>query len=129
MTEKTIQRLQLPCLPRAGAYADAVRYGDLIFLSGLVGVDGNLKLAGEDAASQTHRIFASLKILLDHFEVGFENVLKITTYLTDMSDREAVANVREIYFGDVLPAATLVAVSALVLPEFKVEMDFTLAGP
>lgn len=125
----SIERIQLPGLPRAGAYADAVRHGDLIFLAGLVGVDGDMNLAGPDAGTQTHRIMASLKIVLDHFGAGFENVLKITTYLTDMHDREAVAEVRKSWFGDVLPASTLVAVSALVFPEFRVEMDFTLAAP
>lgn len=124
-----VERIQLPGLPRAGAYADAVRHGDLIFLAGLVGVDGEMNLAGADAAAQTHRIMASLNLVLDHFGAGFEHVLKITTYLTDMGDREAVAEVRKSYFGDVLPASTLVAVSALVLPEFRVEMDFTLAAP
>lgn len=124
-----IERIQLPGLPRAGAYADAVRYGDLIFVAGLVGVDRDMNLAGEDARAQTLRIMESLQSVLDHFGAGLEHVLKITTYLTDMNDREAVATTRASYFGDVLPAATLVAVSALVLPEFRVEMDFTLAVP
>lgn len=129
MSAKIIERIQLPGLPRGGAYADAVRHGDLIFLSGLVGVDGDLKLAGADAAAQTHRIIESLKLVMDYFGAGFEHVLKLTTYLTDINDRLAVAEVRASYFGDVLPASTLVAISGLVMPEFKVEMDFTLAVP
>lgn len=124
-----IERIQIPGLPRGGAYADAVRHDNLIFLSGLVGVDADMILAGDDAAAQTHRIMVSLRRVLDHFGTGFEQVLKITTYLTDIKDREAVAEVRNIYFADVRPAATLVAVSALVLPEWKVEMDFILAVP
>lgn len=129
MSGKIIERIQLPGLPRGGAYADAVRHGDLIFLSGLVGVDGDMKLAGPDAATQTHRIIASLKLVMDHFGADFEHVLKLTTYLTDINDRLAVAEARASYFGDAFPASTLVAISGLVLPEFKVEMDFTLAVP
>lgn len=128
MSRHPIERIHVAGLPRGGAYVDAVRHRDLVFLSGLVGVDADLALAGADAEAQTHRIFASLQLVLDRLQLGMVHVLKMTTFLTDMRDRETVAMVRQAYLGDVLPAATLVAVSALVLPELRVEMDFTLAA-
>lgn len=129
MSARIRQHVQIPGLPRGGSYADAVRHNDLVFVSGLVGVDGELRLAGEDAAAQTRQIMESLKKVLSHFGAGFSDVLRITTYLTDIDDRVAVAETRKAYFTDALPASTLVAVSALVLPTLKVEIDAVLAVP
>jgi 2-iminobutanoate/2-iminopropanoate deaminase len=129
MSTPVRQHVMIPGLPRGGAYADAVRHNDLVFLSGLVGVDGELRLAGEDAAAQTHQIMQSLKKVLEHFGASFSDVLKITTYLTDINDRAAVAETRKAYFVDALPAATLVAVTALALPTLKVEIDAVVAMP
>ena len=129
MSVRVHQHVQIPGLPRGGSYADAVRHNDLVFVSGLVGVDGELRLAGEDAAAQTRQIMESLKKVLDHFGANFSDVLRITTYLTDINDRVAVADTRKAYFGEALPASTLVAVTALVLPTLKVEIDTVFAIP
>ena len=52
-----------------------------------------------------------------------EHIVKVTVYLTDIADRARINPVRIAYFGEHLPASTLVEVSALVSPEMKVEIE------
>ena len=52
-----------------------------------------------------------------------EHVVKVTVYLTDVTDRARLNPIREEYFGDHRPASTLVEVSALVSPRMKVEIE------
>ena len=54
---------------------------------------------------------------------SFADVVKVTTFLTDIGDRARINPVRQEFFGDARPASTLVEVSALVLPEFLIEVE------
>jgi 2-iminobutanoate/2-iminopropanoate deaminase len=54
---------------------------------------------------------------------GPENVVKVTIYLTDISERSSINPERIRYFGEHRPASTLVQVGALVAPELKVEIE------
>jgi reactive intermediate/imine deaminase len=105
-------------------YTDAVRFGDLLFISGLAGVDKDTKLVGgDDAAAQTRQIFENMKLVLAAAGADFGDVLKVTVYLTSIDDRKAINPVREEYFGAARPASTLVEVSRLALPGMKVEIE------
>ena len=53
------------------------------------------------------------------------DVVRVTIFLTDIADRAEVAQARLEYFGEHRPAATLVEISALVVPELKVEIEAT----
>ena len=53
----------------------------------------------------------------------FADVLKVTVYLTDISDRPLINPVRQEFFGSTRPASTLVQVSALAIPGAKVEIE------
>jgi 2-iminobutanoate/2-iminopropanoate deaminase len=105
-------------------YTDAVRAGDLLFLSGFVPVDGEGRLVGEDdVVAQVRQVFANLAVVLDAAGATFADVVKVTVYLTDIADRAAINPVRQEVFGATRPASTLVEVSALVTPGAKVEID------
>lgn len=105
-------------------YTDAVRFGNLLFISGLVGVDEDLNvIGGDDAAAQTHQIFLNMEKILKVAGASFADVLKVTVYLTDIQDRTVINPVRQAFFGDARPASTLIEVSKLVLPELKVEIE------
>jgi 2-iminobutanoate/2-iminopropanoate deaminase len=65
--------------------------------------------------------------VLRHAGAGFADVLKVTVFLTDVNDRQAVNEIRKEFFGPALPASTLVEVSALVLPGLLVEIE-AIAG-
>jgi reactive intermediate/imine deaminase len=105
-------------------YTDAVRAGNLLFVSGCVAVDADGKLVGEgDVVAQARRVFANIGLCLEAAGATFADVVKVTTYLTDVADRAAINPVRQEFFGDARPASTLVEVSALVLPEFLIEVE------
>ena len=105
-------------------YTDAVVAGDLLFVSGLVGVDRHGELVGgEDVAAQARQVFANMRAVLDAAGCRFEDVVKVTVYLTDVDDRPQINPVRQEVFGDARPASTLVEVSRLAVPGAKVEIE------
>ena len=110
--------------PPISHYCDAVRFGDLLFISGLVGIDADGTLVGEDdAARQTRQIFDNMGRVLEQAGAGFGDVLKVTVFLTNIEDRARINPVRQEFFGAARPASTLVEVSGLAVPGAKVEID------
>jgi 2-iminobutanoate/2-iminopropanoate deaminase len=105
-------------------YTDAVRAGDLLFISGIVGVDGRGALVGgDDVAAQALQVFENMRAVLDEAGCRFEDVVKVTVYLTDVDDRPKINPVRREVFGNARPSSTLVEVSRLAVPGAKVEID------
>jgi reactive intermediate/imine deaminase len=110
-------------------YTDAVRFGDVLFVSGLTAHDGEGKIVGGDAAAQTRQILSNLKRVLDAAGASMADVLKVTVFLTDINDRAAINPVRQEFFGAARPASTLIEVSRLALPEMKVEIEAVVGLP
>jgi 2-iminobutanoate/2-iminopropanoate deaminase len=105
-------------------YTDAVRAGDLLFVSGFVPVDGDGRLVGgDDVVAQTRQVFANLAAVLAAAGATFADVVKVTVYLTDIEDRARINPVRQDVFRETRPASTLVEVSALATPGAMVEID------
>ncbi len=105
-------------------FTDAVRAGNLLFVSGFVPVDGEGRLVGgDDVVAQVRQVFANLGAVLAAAGATFADVVKVTVYLTDIADRARINPVRQEVFGDTRPASTLVEVSALVVRGAKVEID------
>ncbi|MDP9261382.1 MAG: RidA family protein [Actinomycetota bacterium] len=105
-------------------YTDAVRAGDLLFVSGFVPVDGDGRLVGgDDVVAQTRQVLANLGAVLSAAGATFADVVKVTVYLTDIADRVRINPVRQEVFGDARPASTLVEVSALAVPGAKLEIE------
>ena len=116
--------------PPISHYCDAVRFGDLLFISGLVGVDADGKVVGEgDAARQTRQIFENMRRVLEAAGAGFGDVLKVTVFLTNIEDRARINPVRQEFFGAARPASTLVEVSRLVRPDLLVEIEAVVGLP
>jgi 2-iminobutanoate/2-iminopropanoate deaminase len=105
-------------------YADAVRAGDLLFVSGLVAVDGAGDLVGgEDVVAQAVQVFENMRHILAGAGCGFEDVVKVTIFLTDVDDRPKINPVRQEVFGSTRPASTLVEVPRLAVDGAKVEVE------
>jgi 2-iminobutanoate/2-iminopropanoate deaminase len=105
-------------------YTDAVRAGDLLFVSGYVPVDGEGRLVGgDDVVAQARQVLANVGAVLAAAGATFADVVKVTVYLTDIADRAAINPVRQEIFGESRPASTLVEVSALAIPGAKLEID------
>jgi 2-iminobutanoate/2-iminopropanoate deaminase len=125
------QEFRVAGLPAAlSHYTDAVRFGDILFVSGLTAHDAEGHLVGgADAAEQTRQILKNLTLVLDQAGATMADVLKVTVFLTDINDRAAINPVRQAFFGSARPASTLIEVSRLALPEMKVEIEAVVGLP
>ena len=105
-------------------YSDAIRSQGFLYVSGCVSLDqqGNVVGSG-DVDAQVRQVFDNLGAVLRAGGAGFEDVLKLTIYLTNIDDRPALTEPRKRLFGEHRPASTLVEVSALALPELLVEIE------
>jgi 2-iminobutanoate/2-iminopropanoate deaminase len=109
-------------------YTDAVRYGDLLFVSGVAPVDEKSRLVGEgNVITQARQVFLNMKKILEAAGTGFDKILKVTVYLTDVADRTKINPVRQEFFGASRPASTLIGVSELAIPGMKVEIEAVVA--
>ena len=96
----------------------------VLFISGQLGDDASGELVGgDDAGAQAEQCFRNIDALLSAAGATKEDVVKLTIYLTDLADREAVATVRTEYFGEHMPASTGLRVAGLVLPGARVEVE------
>lgn len=103
-------------------YCHVVRAGNLVWVSGTVGVAPDGKIP-EGVTEQFDVALKNLDACLKAVGGSVENVVKVTVYLTDVDDRKLINPARQRYFGTHRPASTLVEVSALVLPELLVEIE------
>jgi reactive intermediate/imine deaminase len=105
-------------------YCDAVRFGNLLFVSGIPPTDQSGKVVGgEDVAAQARQVFRNMQLVLDAAGASFADILKVTVYLLDVNDRAKINPVRKEFFGAARPASTLIGVSELAIPGMKVEIE------
>jgi reactive intermediate/imine deaminase len=105
-------------------YTDAVRADNLLFVSGIVPVDGEGALVGAgDVVEQTRQVFRNMAAVLGAAGAGPADVVKVTVFLTDIDDRPKINPVRVEFFGSARPASTLVEVSALAVPGALIEVE------
>jgi 2-iminobutanoate/2-iminopropanoate deaminase len=81
----------------------------------------------DDIREQTRRVMDNLHMVLQAAGATFQDVVKITKYLTRMDEQDAIWSVMQPYFGDHLPTSTTVEVSALVVPGLRLEVDLIAA--
>ena len=110
-------------------YTDAVRAGDLLFVSGVVPVDGEGRVVGDDVVGQARQVFRSIGAVLAAAGAGPSDVVKVTVFLTDVDDRAAINPVRQEFFGETRPASTLVEISRLAVPGAKIEVEAVAVLP
>lgn len=110
--------------PPISHYCDAVRFGDLLFLSGVPPTDAAGRVVGgDDVAAQARQVFRNMQLMLDAAGASFADVLKVTVYLLDVNDRGKINPVRQEFFGAARPASTLIGVRELAIPGMKVEIE------
>jgi 2-iminobutanoate/2-iminopropanoate deaminase len=111
-------------------FTDAVRAGDLLFVSGIVAVDGEGRLVGgEDVVAQTRQVLDTMRTVLAAGGCGFEDVVKVTIFLTNVDDRPLINPLRQQAFGSARPASTLVEVTRLAVDGAKVEIECVALVP
>jgi 2-iminobutanoate/2-iminopropanoate deaminase len=113
-----------------GAYSQAVRANGFVFLSGQIPLDPASGLLVEgDVSVQARRVMENLGAVLRAAGSSFDQVVKSTIYLADMSDFPAVNQIYGEYFkGEIKPARATVAVAALPRAA-RVEIDMIALAP
>ncbi|UQX03850.1 RidA family protein [Streptomyces sp. RerS4] len=99
--------------------------GRFVAISGQCSFDEAGELVGEgDPAAQARQVFENLRRCLAAAGAGFDDVVKLTYYVTDVAHLPAVRAARaEVIAPDRVPASSAVQVAALVRPELLVEID------
>jgi 2-iminobutanoate/2-iminopropanoate deaminase len=118
------QAISSPGAPKAiGPYSQAVKAGQLLFLSGQVALDpatGQLVEGG--VAEQTRRVFENLGAVLAAANRSFADVVRTTVFLADMNDFAAMNEIYGQYFREPYPARATVQVARLP-KDARVEID------
>ena len=109
----------------------AVRAGNIVFLRGQVGQDLETResVGTGDAAAQTDKAMANIKMLLEEAGSELAHICKIVVYLTDVRYREPVYQAMGKWLKGVFPVSTGVIVTGLARPEWVVEIDATAVIP
>ncbi|SOE08076.1 RidA family protein [Streptomyces sp. Ag109_G2-15] len=125
-------------IPAPDGVAPAAQYshvvsatGRFVAVSGQLALDEDGKLVGEgDPAAQARQVFENLRRCLAAAGAGFQDVVKLTCFVTDVAYLPAIRAARAAHIpDDRLPAASAVQVAALVAPEFLMEVEaFAVVG-
>ena len=123
-----------PVIPQGAspnpALSPGVVVGDLLFVSGHVGVDSSGKVVGEgDAEAQSRQVMANIRDVVAAAGGKMEDVAKITCFLTDISYYGAYSKVRAETWPKDPPASSTVVVAGLVRPELLVEVEAIVRLP
>jgi len=113
-----------------GVLSPAVRVGDLLFLSGVMGTkEGGGGLAEGGIEGQTRQALENVKASLALAGASMSDVAKCTVFLTDAANFQGMNKVYREFFPTDPPARSTVAVAALVLPGSLLEIECTALAP
>ena len=97
-----------------------------LYVAGQIGIDSK-GVASADFETQTRQTWANIAAILGEAGMTLQDIVKTTIYLVDRADYPAFVKVRTEVLNGHTPASTLVYVSGLVKPEWKVEIDVIAA--
>lgn len=105
-------------------YCRAVRAGQIVAVSGSAAIDDDGQLVGEgDMYAQSRQCIRVISNALEKAGCSLKDVVRTRTYVTDISQWEAVARAHSAAFGAAPPATTLVEVTRLIDPAMLVEIE------
>ncbi|WGX97503.1 RidA family protein [Nocardioides sp. L-11A] len=105
-----------------GAYTQTITAAGLCFVSGQVPVDGDGRHSTE-VADQAEQVFTNLAACLADVGLTMADVVSLTTFLCEIADGPTVSSVRGRFFGDHRPTSTVVEVSGLLDPAWRLEVQ------
>ena len=112
MTKEYIHTKKAPSA--IGAYSQAVKYGDMIFLSGQIPLDPDkMILVSDDIDMQIKQVFINLKYVLEASGSSLENILKLNVYLTNLKNFSKVNEHMEVIFNKPYPARAAIGINSL----------------
>jgi len=106
------------------AYSRAVRMGPFIAVAGTTAADESGKVVGHgDAYTQARYVLRKIERALHEVGAGLEHVVRTRMYVTNMDDWRRVGEAHGEVFRSIKPAATIVEVGRLIVPEALVEIE------
>lgn len=128
MTREVISTDRAPAA--IGTYSQAVRHGDLLFISGQVPlVPESMELVSEDIEAQINQVFDNLTAICEAAGATLDDAVKFNVYLTDLSHFPRVNDIMAARLTEPYPARAAVEISALPkAAQVEVEAIISLAG-
>jgi 2-iminobutanoate/2-iminopropanoate deaminase len=112
MSKQIIKTSEAPA--PIGPYNQAVKAGNLLFISGQVCIDpATNEVIKADIKTEAHRVMQNLKAILEESKMTFEHIVKTTIFLSDMNLFGEVNEVYGSYFTGDYPARETIAVKGL----------------
>jgi reactive intermediate/imine deaminase len=132
MPATNVEYLNPPTLSTPTGYTHVVqvRSGRTIYIAGQVAFDNSGNLVGKgDFAAQTTQVFENLKSALAAGGATFDNLVKVTTFVTDLSEMQTLRSIRSKYYGKNSPASTLVQITRLANADLMIEIEAIAVVP
>lgn len=107
-----------------------VRNARTIYVSGQVALNREGQVVGiGDLAAQTQQVFENIKSALEAAGAGFHDVVKLTFFMTDISEMQVVRNIRDQYVNTINPpASSAVEVRKLIRDDLLIEIEAIAVG-
>lgn len=114
MSKEAIRTEKAPAPFQGAPYSQAIVHGDLVFVSGQLGIDpATNEVVQGGIAAQTERALGNVQAILEEAGSSLANVLQASIFLIDLQDFGAMNEVYARHMGDVFPARATVQISAL----------------
>ena len=108
------QAIHTAAAPQAiGTYSQAIRCGDTVYLSGQIGLDPASMQLVDGVDAQIHRVFQNLQAVAAEAGARLDHAVKVTVYLTDLSNFARVNEIMSTYFTQPYPARAAIGVAGL----------------
>jgi len=111
--------------PLPWPYSHGVKVGTILFVAGQVALDEQLRIVGPgDAEAQARQTWQNIKTVVEAAGGKISDVVRVTTYVADLGDIDAIHKVRREFFPDGdFPTATVVQAARLGLPGLLLETE------
>ncbi len=110
-----------------GPYSQAIQWGDVVFISGQVAfIPGSGELNNNTFEDEVNQVIDNLDAICKEAGGGLDNILKLSIFLTDLSNFDAVNNLMKERFSEPFPARSTIQVSRLP-KDVNIEMDAILS--
>ena len=122
---KEIIRPEAGIHPLPWPYSHGVKVGTILFVAGQVALDEQLRIVGPgDAEAQARQTWQNIKTVVEAAGGKISDVVRVTTYVADLADIDAIHEVRREFFPDGdFPTATVVQAARLGLPGLLLETE------
>ena len=111
-----------------GPYSQAVRIGDIVYMSGQIGLDPTTGMLVDGVEAQSHQVFLNMRAVAEAAGGTLDDVVKLTVFVVDLGDFAKINEIMQSYFKSPFPARSTVEVAGLPR-EASVEVEGLLALP